>query len=446
MKNLSTSAILVVAAATVAQAVSPTPAPIAKRQDFNPNDYGQYTNPAAIASLSNLLNDDFSSYLSLAPQYSQYLYQAQSSANLYLSLASSLAANGAPASELQSLLASVTAAAGGQNNVNAAAAGAAATGSTITSTQTVRKADQTAAATGSAESSPAPQTHALPGPLAGFATLATAALLAVTRQALRRVSAGLGTKPTPSSSVVAGVSTSARTLLRHQPVASRAHQPRSKAVSSTRRTFLPLTRSFGSTACRLDASSAGSRTTVQDPEPQTGLFYHPTKISVSHGPGKPEETVDAWALSFLSEPPSSEKAIIAYLLPPASSASSTTSADDPASYVRSNPDRIRINKEGWEIMHDVLKNEVVPHDDLLKFEADTRESGWAHLTDLRHPLMPGRIATPENIIASVAFVDSTLNPDSYEINDSYRLVTGYEGPIQMADSWIEKLRARFRSL
>ncbi|CDS00001.1 hypothetical protein [Sporisorium scitamineum] len=199
-------------------------------------------------------------------------------------------------------------------------------------------------------------------------------------------------------------------------------------------------RSFSSS--RSNANASG-RTTVKDPEPQTGLYYHPTQISISRGADQPASTVDGWAISFLANPSTSEDAIIAYVLPTTSSSSQDS---EPADFVRANPDRIRINPAGWKIMHDVLKTEVVPNDDLLKFEASTRESGWAHLTDLRHPLMPGRIATPENIIASVAFTEGKLNVESYEENKPYRLVTGYEGPIQMADSWLEKLRRRFQSL
>nr|CDI52586.1 conserved hypothetical protein [Melanopsichium pennsylvanicum 4] len=190
-------------------------------------------------------------------------------------------------------------------------------------------------------------------------------------------------------------------------------------------------------------TNASGRTTVKDPEPQTGLYYHPTQISIYRGPNEPSSTADGWAISFLANPSSSEDAVIAYVLP-----TNTSSSQDskPADFVRANPDRIHINPAGWKIMHDVLKNQVVPNDDLLNFEASTRESGWAHLTDLRHPLMPGRIATPENIIASVAFTEGKLNVESYEENKSYRLVTGYEGPIQMADGWLEKLRKRFGSL
>ncbi|GAC96214.1 hypothetical protein PHSY_003794 [Pseudozyma hubeiensis SY62] len=201
-----------------------------------------------------------------------------------------------------------------------------------------------------------------------------------------------------------------------------------------------IARSFNTTALR---SSSSGRTTVKDPEPQSGLYYHPTQINISRGADQPNSQVDGWAISFLSKPSSSDDAVIAYVLPTNTSQSQDA---EPADFVRANPDRIRINPAGWKIVHEVLKNEVVPHDDLLKFEASTRESGWAHLTDLRHPLMPGRIATPENIIASVAFTDGQLNVESYEENKSYRLVTGYEGPIQMADSWIEKLSKRFESL
>lgn len=229
------------------------------------------------------------------------------------------------------------------------------------------------------------------------------------------------------------------TLLKRTP------QPASQlylaSVQVSRNHFASGPRSFSSTSCT-QAEGSG-RTTVKDPEPQTGLYYHPTQISIAREPNKPAETVEGWAISFLPDPSSSEDATIAYVLPTNTSSSQDS---EPADFVRANPDRIRINPAGWKIMHDVLKNEVVPNDDLLKFEASTRESGWAHLTDLRHPLMPGRIATPENIIASVAFTEGQLNVESYEENKSYRLVTGYEGPIQMADNWIEKLRKRFESL
>ncbi|CBQ71942.1 conserved hypothetical protein [Sporisorium reilianum SRZ2] len=255
---------------------------------------------------------------------------------------------------------------------------------------------------------------------------------ATLRRAAQSASGGL------QSSAVRSVSSSSRLHATASTTAGRG-SARLAPAAATSRLVVSHLRGFSSTSTRSDGSG---RTTVKDPEPQTGLYYHPTQISISRGTDQPTSTVDGWAISFLPTPSASEDAIIAYVLPTSSSSQDA----EPAAFVRANPDRIRINAAGWKIMHDVLKNDVVPNDDLLKFEASTRESGWAHLTDLRHPLMPGRIATPENIIASVAFTEGKLNVESYEENKSYRLVTGYEGPIQMADSWIEKLRKRFEAL
>lgn len=55
--------------------------------------------------------------------------------------------------------------------------------------------------------------------------------------------------------------------------------------------------------------------------------------------------------------------------------------------------------------------------------------------------MPGRIPTPENILASVAFVDGKLEPGSYERNDTYRFVTAEEGLMQLNERWLPKVRA-----
>jgi hypothetical protein len=59
--------------------------------------------------------------------------------------------------------------------------------------------------------------------------------------------------------------------------------------------------------------------------------------------------------------------------------------------------------------------------------------------------MPGRIATPENIIASVAFVDSSLQPDSYQPNETYRVLTKEEGWMQLQEQWLEVVRKRMKA-
>ncbi|EPQ32286.1 uncharacterized protein PFL1_00483 [Pseudozyma flocculosa PF-1] len=207
-------------------------------------------------------------------------------------------------------------------------------------------------------------------------------------------------------------------------------------------TTLP-TRTFSSTAARASSSKPES---VRDLEPDNGLYYHPTTINVSDG--QTQTQTNTWALSYLRQPPSSpeSKAIVAFLLPPKHSPKINLHAEDPATYIRDNPDRISVNPDFMRLLHDTLKHDAVPTDDLLDFEASTRKSGWAHLTDLRHPLNPGRIATPESIIASVAFVDGQLQIDSYEANASYRLVTGYEGPMHLRPNWQELIRQKVRDL
>lgn len=49
--------------------------------------------------------------------------------------------------------------------------------------------------------------------------------------------------------------------------------------------------------------------------------------------------------------------------------------------------------------------------------------------------MPGRIPTPENIFGTVAFTEGELRPESYEVNDTYRIVTAEEGFMQLRPHW-----------
>ncbi len=58
--------------------------------------------------------------------------------------------------------------------------------------------------------------------------------------------------------------------------------------------------------------------------------------------------------------------------------------------------------------------------------------------------MPGRIATPENILSSIAFVDSVIQPGSYQRNDTYRLLTKEEGFLQVQEHWLPKLLERLK--
>jgi len=79
-------------------------------------------------------------------------------------------------------------------------------------------------------------------------------------------------------------------------------------------------------------------------------------------------------------------------------------------------------------------------------------------TDPRHELMPGRIPTPDSIFATVAFSNSEIqiskseevsengSVPGYEVNDTYRLITKEEGPIQLRDEWLEVVRRRLEEV
>ena len=94
------------------------------RVGFDPYNLSQYTNGAAISSLSAYINSEFGGLdsMSLGPDMSSYLASQRSQAYSYLSLASSIVANGgASNSNLGSILGSLTATAtgNGQGNIGA---------------------------------------------------------------------------------------------------------------------------------------------------------------------------------------------------------------------------------------------------------------------------------------------------------------------------------------
>ncbi|GAC96215.1 hypothetical protein PHSY_003795 [Pseudozyma hubeiensis SY62] len=118
MKFFASFLLVVLAAFAVAQAnVQPTPAPrVEKRQSFDPYNLSQYTNPGALSSLSQYINSQFGALdsVSLPASESSYIASQKSQAYSYLSLASSILANGgASNSNLGSILGSITKSASG---------------------------------------------------------------------------------------------------------------------------------------------------------------------------------------------------------------------------------------------------------------------------------------------------------------------------------------------
>lgn len=137
MKFFASFLLVILASVVVVQAsVQPTPAPrVEKRQSFDPYNLSQYTNSAALSSLSNFINSQFGGLesLSLPAGQSSFIASQRSDAYSYLSVASSILANGgASNSNLGSILGSITRSASGAlssiSNAAASAASAASTG------------------------------------------------------------------------------------------------------------------------------------------------------------------------------------------------------------------------------------------------------------------------------------------------------------------------------
>lgn len=204
---------------------------------------------------------------------------------------------------------------------------------------------------------------------------------------------------------------------------------------------------------------------VKDPSHPTGLWYHPIRSQAASPP--------SWAVSILPNTPKSLQSVAAMgILSPRLQASRTQTVPldrlTPMSVAASDPDAFRPNANFFSWLHATLRDDVVPNDALLDFEASQRESGWAHLAgvwacsslsrlpavadlllttpDARHGLMPGRIPTPDNILATVAFVDSKLVPSSYEVNSTYRPLNAEEGWMQLREEWLPVLLPRLREL
>lgn len=102
---------------------------------------------------------------------------------------------------------------------------------------------------------------------------------------------------------------------------------------------------------------------VKDPHHPSGLYFHLLPNS------------KRYAISFLSQPPTSptSASIIAFITPPSSN------QEEVYDLVVQQPDLVEAHKPFLDLMHDTLKNECVPQDGLLEYEAYLRKDGWAHL-------------------------------------------------------------------
>ncbi|TKY87127.1 hypothetical protein EX895_003804 [Sporisorium graminicola] len=180
--KLFASLLLVVLATVVAvqASVQPTPAPrVEKRQNFDPNNLSQYTNPAALSSLSNFINSQFGSLesMSLGGDQSSFLASQKSKAYSYLSVASSLAANGGTRNpDASSILNSITRTAGGAfSSADGAAASALSSVSAAQASAASKAGSSSSTATGSPNAAAAAST---PGYVVGMVACTFVAALA----------------------------------------------------------------------------------------------------------------------------------------------------------------------------------------------------------------------------------------------------------------------------
>lgn len=163
----------------------------------------------------------------------------------------------------------------------------------------------------------------------------------------------------------------------------------------------------------------------RDPDAATSLHYHPLEAQT-------------WALSLLATPPPSAAhvTVLGVL---------RTDGSEPEAYLRTNPDAVRAHPPFWDALHHVLRS-LAPGDEALQTEAYIRQDGWAHLCDARATAMPGRVPSPDDIFASIAFQHGKLDATTYEPNAMYRFCVRPEGPMQLPPAWLDAVRARFASL
>ncbi|KZT36288.1 hypothetical protein SISSUDRAFT_1024433 [Sistotremastrum suecicum HHB10207 ss-3] len=181
-----------------------------------------------------------------------------------------------------------------------------------------------------------------------------------------------------------------------------------------------------------------SQAAVQEQGISRPLYYHLLQ------PAK-----QAWAVSFLPEPPKTPESptILGYL--PAKPASEE--ADSDALELND----FRENPAFMSLLHRTIQKALRDGvDETLKAEAIQRGEGWLHIngTSSKSPqMMPrnvpalGRINDPEDIVASVMVEDGKILPDTYQVMPTYRLITT-DGPIRLPHGLDERLSETLEQL
>ncbi|KZS96808.1 hypothetical protein SISNIDRAFT_286426 [Sistotremastrum niveocremeum HHB9708] len=172
-----------------------------------------------------------------------------------------------------------------------------------------------------------------------------------------------------------------------------------------------------------------SQAAVQEQGISRPLYYHLLQ------PAK-----QAWAVSFLPEPPKTPESptILGYL--PAKLASEE--ADSDALELND----FRENPAFMSLLHSTIQKALSDGvDETLKAEAIQRGEGWLHINDERNVPALGRINDPEDIVASVMVEDGKILPDTYQVMPTYRLITT-DGPIRLPHGLDERLSETLEQL
>ncbi|KIY49817.1 hypothetical protein FISHEDRAFT_18807, partial [Fistulina hepatica ATCC 64428] len=180
-------------------------------------------------------------------------------------------------------------------------------------------------------------------------------------------------------------------------------------------------------SCRMHSTSSNA-TPDSFPDPQrSDLYYHRIE-----SPSPFSSTDPAFALSFLSEKPASPESatIIGWLPALTSNVNEGAGLDD----FKENP---RFLKLLHRAVKEGLREGVC---DIQTNGATQLHSGWMHINGEARKLPPlGRIADPDDIIASVHVAEGKIQPESYQEMPSYRLCT-IDGPTKLTPGLTEKLQ------
>ena len=154
-------------------------------------------------------------------------------------------------------------------------------------------------------------------------------------------------------------------LCRPSQAGTSSRFPPSNALSRTSASSLSSSFSFTAKTFTTSAIQRNAPAKmIKDPDHPSGVFYHQL------------DNPNRYAISFLQQPPSSSRSasIIAYVKYPAGSSQIPI-----YKFIQQKPDAVETNSAFVELLHQTMKDECVPQDGLIEYEAALRVDGWAHL-------------------------------------------------------------------